>query len=1092
MWRTLSEDAREAILELCDGYGPHLYDYCRTELSSGDAELAVAGTLLSAHAWAERVDESSPLRPWLYALARAHRAYLSTPTSVGSWSRPGRMADLLPEALRALSPAHRELLDLSVRHGLTHDEIATIFAADADEVEMIVLEAADGLEEWFAAVIAARTRHGCAALESRVNDWAAAPGRRTRARISRHIAHCDLCQSAPRVMVADTLLRQMPISSAPGTLQGQLAWALPLPDEAGLWRADGFPAQARGLTEPAPPPISPVPGPTTGTWESSGPVAGAAAAGPEHTPDPAAHRPPSKHARPGPPDIVPRRPTPDAVPSRVRPERPVVPAARVPAPSAPSAPSSVSSVSAASAASASATDIPGGTSAPAPQTPGGTSAPAVQTPGGAAQSAAWTPDPTGQSPAWSPDPAADWAIVRRNRGGVPYRNLPAASAHDRISSSGPAGQERAPSRRAEGGPPWEHHPDDGPPIPPTTPTPSTPAARPDQASPLTRPAHPEEARPVTQPATAHREEGRPVARPAAAHREEGGPVARPATAAPASRAARPVVPPMRTSTPSPSPSPSPSQKPSASPSPSPTRAPAPAPGAQPVAAPVAPAGRVAPTSLPTDRMVAGAPRSKRPVPLSAPVMADAPPATRPRNGSTGTTPPTERHRPANGATPDRPEHRHQRPADGSATPHRPSPEPPAATSRPAAADRPVTTKGPGKSASTSPEAERRVPPSSARIHGVITIPGPRRPPEDAFPPPAGGVPGWARGRGADGPGEGPAVGAPPFTAPLRYEPGPAFGGQVVELNASGPDEFWLERPDLADGDPRFTVRNVARVSLLVGVGLLVAGLAWSGLNARQHMPAISETGAEDPARTPTPDGRPSPGSAVPVPPPEPAAVPPAATAAPAVTPAAGSPARATAGPSRTDEAADGRRESPVVAGTMSPAVTGTKSPADRPARRSATGGPVDSVTRHPAGTPREQPVTQPVTLPRPHAPAASLAPVSVRLGARRTGTFALSCKGGTCRVVSAGGTGGIAVSGHAFRVKAPTSRPGCPGRPVTQTGTIVVRWVGVARGDGRRTSGTTTARGTLRLRVSWTVAKNPGPYIIDGEGRSHWSNCARY
>ncbi|NUW30779.1 hypothetical protein HTZ77_05005 [Nonomuraea sp. SMC257] len=1123
MWRTLSEDAREAILELCDGYGPHLYDYCRTELSSSDAELAVAGTLLSAHAWAERVDESSPLRPWLYALARAHRAYLSTPTSVGSWSRPGRMADLLPEALRALAPAHRELLDLSVRHGLTHDEIATVFAADADEVETIVLEAADGLEEWFAAVIAARTRHGCAALESRVNDWASVPGRRTRARISRHIAHCDLCQSAPRVMVADTLLRQMPISSAPGTLQGQLAWALPLPDEAGLWRPDGFPAQARGLAEPAPPPISPVPGPTTGTWESSGPVAGAAAAGPERTPDPAAHRPPSKHARPGPPDIVPRPQPPDAAPPQQSPDaapRPVppgaappravpslavpslavpslvIPARAVPARAVPERPaipttpaaSAVAPAAGAAVAAAPSPQPPDGRSpAPAPQTPGGRppmpavetpggrpSVPAVETPGGAAQSAAWTPDPADQSPAWSPDPAADWAIVRRNRGGVPYRNLPAASAHDRISSSGPAGQERAPSRRAEGGPPWEHHPDDGPPTPSPTPaTPAdTPAPRPAASSPDVTP------RPDVAP--------RPdiTTRPDIAPRPDVTP--RPAAVAPsraASEAARPVVPPMRTATPTSSSSPSHTGAP----------APAPAPADRPVMTPAAHVARVAPTSLPTDRMVAGAPRSKRPVPLSAPVMADAPPTSRPRNGSTDAVP-SEQQRPANGsasAAPSRPHH----PTNGSATTDHPAPEGPATTRPPAGSDHPVTTIGAGPSASSeadrrtppspaSPQADRRTPPSSARIHGVITIPGPRRPPEDTFPPPVGGVPGWARGRGADGPGEGPAVGAPPFTAPLRYEPGPAHGGQVVELNAGGPDEFWLERPDLADGDSGVTVRNVARVSLLVGVGLLVAGLAWSGLNARQHMPAISETGAEDPARTPAPDGRPSPGPAVPVPPPEPAAVPPAATAAPAVTPAAGSPAHPTAGPSRTEEAADGRRESPVVAGTMSPA--------DRPAKRSATGDPTDSVTRRPAGTPREQPVRQPVTLPRPHAPAASLSPVSVRLGARRTGTFALSCKGGTCRIVSAGGTGGIAVSDRGFRVKVPVSRPGCPGRPVTQTGTIVVRWVGVARGDGRRTSGTTTARGTLRLRVSWTVAKNPGPYIIDGEGRSHWSNCARY
>ena len=283
MWRTLSSEARERIGELCDEHGRHLYDYCRTALAGSDAELAVADALLSAHAHGGRLAEPRLLRPWLYALARAHRAAIATtrPASTGSWSRPGVAPDLVPEGLMALDGPHRELLDLSVRHGLTNAEIAVIFDAEAFEVAAIVAEAADTLEEWFAAVRAARTREGCPRLATRVTDWTKAPGRRNRTRIARHILSCSGCRAAPRTVRAATLLHRLPLAAVPSTLRDQPAWGRPLPADDPLWRPDGFPHQARGLVEPPPAMISLVPGPTTETREPSWPVAGAAATGQE-------------------------------------------------------------------------------------------------------------------------------------------------------------------------------------------------------------------------------------------------------------------------------------------------------------------------------------------------------------------------------------------------------------------------------------------------------------------------------------------------------------------------------------------------------------------------------------------------------------------------------------------------------------------------------------------------------------------------------------------------------------------------------------------------------------------------------------------
>ncbi|TMR23635.1 hypothetical protein ETD86_07280 [Nonomuraea turkmeniaca] len=306
MWRTLSDESRQAIRDLCDKHGARLYDYCRTELAAGDAEQAVAGALLTAHQYGDRVIDLALRRPWLYGLARAHRAIVAKPASIGSWSRPGRMSELLPEALLSLDRPQRELLDLSVRHGLSDAELAVIFELDAAQVRTVVTQAAAGLEEWFAAIMAARGHDGCPDLTARVSEWVAAPGRRARARIGRHILSCATCRAAPRTMTAGALLRRLPITTLPGTLPNRLASAQPLPGEGPLWRADGFPAQARLLVETGPretgpvdtgtaavPPVAgatphvPVADPTTATSGEPWSAAGAAAADQEHLAAPA-------------------------------------------------------------------------------------------------------------------------------------------------------------------------------------------------------------------------------------------------------------------------------------------------------------------------------------------------------------------------------------------------------------------------------------------------------------------------------------------------------------------------------------------------------------------------------------------------------------------------------------------------------------------------------------------------------------------------------------------------------------------------------------------------------------------------------------
>ncbi|PZG18045.1 RNA polymerase sigma factor, partial [Nonomuraea aridisoli] len=246
-WQALSDEAQAAIGEVCRVYGAALADYCRAELSEGDAEQAACAALISAHDHVGRLAEPEQLRAWLYALARAHRTLLATANaaSTGSWTRPGA-GSLLAEALTALPKPYQEVLDLAVRHRLSHLEIALIFDAGAVEVEHLVAAAAHRLETWIAAVSAARSG-GCQEL-AKALAGPAPPSRRLRTHISQHIDRCVTCQSAPRTTTAAALLQQMPIKAAPATMAVRLTEAQPLAGDV-EWRADGFPPQTHTLQE---------------------------------------------------------------------------------------------------------------------------------------------------------------------------------------------------------------------------------------------------------------------------------------------------------------------------------------------------------------------------------------------------------------------------------------------------------------------------------------------------------------------------------------------------------------------------------------------------------------------------------------------------------------------------------------------------------------------------------------------------------------------------------------------------------------------------------------------------------------------------
>ncbi|WP_157246200.1 RNA polymerase sigma factor [Nonomuraea typhae] len=803
--------------ELCEQYGPHLYDYCRTELGESDAELAAAGTLLTASARAAGVADPAALRPWLYALARAHRATLSAarPASIGSWARPGQ-SGLLPEALIALDAPHRELLDLSVRHGLPHTELALLFDVSVSLIDATVREAAWRLETWLGAVTAARAADGCVQLAAWVAEWAASPSRSTRARLGRHLYGCPSCLAVARGLPAATLLTRLPIATPRRPLAGLLPLAAPLPGDAVAWRADGFPVQTHDLDDVPPARLAD----------------GAALAA---TPDPVAQsaqdpRPsPGIHARPH---------------------------------------SRQTSTRAAHAAQRPSTPVADPTTATGARVWPGAGAAAS----GRILLSAPTPFDV------EPDP--------------PDKDAAVSGYLDALIALG-ADRDSGPSHGT------------GPEIPRGSNQDISRGSNPDI------------------------EDTDPSIGPPAAF---GG------------RRERPTSP-----------------------------------------------GRAHPY------------------------------ATHIGTGPAGDA------------------------QDATARPY----------GIPATADRPYGI----------PESEAG--PSGPRESGPDAAAG-------AYDVPGSAIKPYGE------PFDGASYELPASEVPLAEDEFRAW-----EQRGGKWEEFWEDRPDEADPEARITVRSVARVTLLVGAGVLVAGLAWSGIHSRPRPVSVNEAAVPQPHPVITLTDQPVGDSEVEVPPEE-------AQREPA--PEEGQPVRTPPPTKRPVTSRVTTDSGPQPSSTRKPTTKaedddGPREPTGRPTTRE----PVKEPTRQPErDSEKQMKTTQPLAkqaLPKPPAPTARLSSASASLGSGRSGSLALDCDG-TCQVTSASGSPGISVAGTTYTVEAPESRPGCPGPPTGESGTVTVSWSGTKTGDGTTTEGTTTGGGTLTLSVSWTVSKDKGTFVPDMKGGGYWSNCS--
>lgn len=254
-----------------DRYADRLFTYCVTLLRDRDrAADVVHDTFIVAHQRIDQLRDPARLRPWLYAIARneslralrtqARSAPLEEAGTVsdesvdlGAGLREQELRTLVWTAAEGLNPREREVVELSVRHGLEGADLAAALGVPVNHAHALLSKARQQLERALAAVIVARTgRADCAELDALLSGWDGGMSVLLRKRVARHIDGCAECGARRRRDVsAAALLGSMPMLAIPAQLRDRLIGELgdvqlvsahvSIGRRAGRFDRDGFP-----------------------------------------------------------------------------------------------------------------------------------------------------------------------------------------------------------------------------------------------------------------------------------------------------------------------------------------------------------------------------------------------------------------------------------------------------------------------------------------------------------------------------------------------------------------------------------------------------------------------------------------------------------------------------------------------------------------------------------------------------------------------------------------------------------------------------------------------------------------------------------
>lgn len=225
-----------------DAYADRLFAYAVTLLKDRDAAAdAVHDALLVARERIGQLRDPERLRPWLYAIVRNECLRLlrdrkrsasldeagdviDETADAGAGARAAELRELVWSAAAALNPGEREVLELSVRHGLEGADLAAALGTGLNQAHALNSRARAQLEKSLGALLVARSERGrCAELDGLLAGWDGTLTPLLRKRLARHVDKCETCGETRRHRLNPVaLLAGAPFLLAPAGLRDRV------------------------------------------------------------------------------------------------------------------------------------------------------------------------------------------------------------------------------------------------------------------------------------------------------------------------------------------------------------------------------------------------------------------------------------------------------------------------------------------------------------------------------------------------------------------------------------------------------------------------------------------------------------------------------------------------------------------------------------------------------------------------------------------------------------------------------------------------------------------------------------------------------
>ena len=253
---------RSALGSIYDRYGQSLFDTATAMTNSrDDASDMVQDVFVLAAERLGQLRDPSRLKPWLFAILRnevyrrsrrrsrqsltdfsapEHDAMLpSTPSSsdaVDDAIDGAELAELVRSAASGLDARDQLVLELSVRQGLSGDDLADALGVTAQQSYGLVHRMRERTERSLGAYcVARRGRKECEELDRILQGWSGDFTVLLRKRVSRHIDDCNTCERSRRRFAPLALVGAAPAFAAPIGLRSSILERVALlhPDASG-------------------------------------------------------------------------------------------------------------------------------------------------------------------------------------------------------------------------------------------------------------------------------------------------------------------------------------------------------------------------------------------------------------------------------------------------------------------------------------------------------------------------------------------------------------------------------------------------------------------------------------------------------------------------------------------------------------------------------------------------------------------------------------------------------------------------------------------------------------------------------------------